>query len=360
MFEPNDLKGFWEENSKCFARFSVDKPRVPLVLIFEDHFLSRLVPMESTFRYYNDPSYALDVHAQANDVLEREIGRRCYPEHGIYYIKGAFEVLMGAKRIISEGNTPWLESEIEDINDVKKLIRFAEGWTAVIPDEWKAEKEKLHNKNGKKLLFAHSPNGPATMACNILGTTNLCLFMMESPEVMDEFFEVMARKYIEFYETAQTEDNGCINREGLGVNDDNCYIFPPRQYERFCAPFLERLLGAFAPSPGHLRRQHSDSAMGHLIGILNDLGVNEVNFGPEIHPLDIRKVMPNAVIHGQVPPFVLRNGTYDDVVSYVKRDFEAVGGNGGLVSSLAGVVPESTPFSQIRGYMYALETYARY
>jgi len=354
------LKEFWLENERCGEPFSTDKPRAPLALIFEDHFVTNLVPIESTARYYADPAYMIDIHRRANDILEKEIGRRFYSDDSAYYIKGAFEVLMGARRVIREGNTPWLETRVEDIEDVKKMIRAAEKWEAAIPGAWKLEKEKLRKNHGKRLLFAHPANGPATIACNLLGTNNLCMFMMDEPEMMDDFFAVTAEKYMEFYDAAMLEDNGVVGREGFGVNDDNCYLFPPRQYERFCAPFLEKLFRRYAPAPGHVRRQHSDSAMGHLMGSLNALGVNEVNFGPELHPAAIRKAMPKAVIHGQIPPFALRNGTYEDIVDYVKRDFEAVGGDGGLVVSLAGAVPESTPLRQIRNLMAAVEKYTRY
>lgn len=363
MDQQFDLKAFWRENEKCFVRFSTDKPRAPLLIGFEDHFMINFVPMESTIRYYMDPAYTIDMNCHANDILEREIGARFYPEDNIYYIKGIFEILMGARRIINERNTPWIKTSIEDIEGVKKLIRYAENWDPspkAIPDSWREEKEKLMKQRGKHLHFAHMMNGPATVASNILGITNLCIFIMEEPEVMDEFFRVMSEKYIAFYETALLEDHGVIAREGLWVNDDNCYLFSPSQYERFCAPFLQKMYDNFAPLPHHLRRQHSDSAMGHLMGILNDLGVNEVNLGPEIHPLAIRKALPRAVIHGQMPPFVLRDGTKEEITAYIKRDFEAVGMDGGLTMGLAGVTPESTPMENIRHYMYEVARLTKY
>jgi len=361
--ESFDLKGFWQENENCFKRFSTDKPRAALNMILCDHFLMNLIPMESTVRYYTDPAYALTVHKQANDVLEREIGIRYFSEDSYYYIKGAFEVQMGTKRIINEGNTPWLESEVEDIDDVKEIIKYAEKWDAksmAIADDWLEAKENLRNDHGKRLLFAHGPNGPATVAGNMLGIMNTCMFMMEEPEVMDDFFSIIADKYIEFYEAAMLEDNGVIRRDSLGVNDDNCYIFPPAQYKRFCVPYLKKMFDAFAPLSEHLRRQHSDSAMGHLMVYLNDLGVNEVNLGPEIHPSEIREKIPKAVIHGQMPPAVLKNGTPREIASYVQRDFECIGKDGGLVESPAGVVQESTPLENIRAYMHAVHTLTRY
>jgi len=358
-----DLKLFWQENEQCFGRFSTDKPRVPLFFILEDHFLIHLVSEISTKKYYADPGYALDMHVRANNFLESEIGIRYYPEDKFHYVKGAFEVRMGTKRVIQEGSTPWLESEVEDIEDVKKIIAFAEKWDArsmAIPEQWLSVKEKLRSEKNKQLLFAHMPNGPATVACNILGTTNTCMFIMEEPEVMDDFFAVMAEKYVEFNEVAMQEDLGHVIRESLCINDDNCYLFPPKQYERFCVPFIQKLIDAFAPAKEHLRRQHSDSDMGHLMRFLNELGINEVNFGPELDVKDIRAAMPKAIIHGHTPPFILRNGTSEEIASCVKRTFECVGGDGGLVESLSGVVPESTPMENIRAYMHAVHRLTRY
>ena len=149
-------------------------------------------------------------------------------------------------------------------------------------------------------------------------------------------------------------------RDGFGVNDDNCFLFPPQVYEQLCAPFLARVFSEFAPDPAHRRRQHSDSAMGHLMGILGDLGVNEVNFGPTLHPLEIRKAMPQAVIHGQMPPFTLRDGTPEEIVEIVRRDIESVGGDGGLVECPAGCVLIGTPLENILTYMWAVQEYGRY
>ena len=357
-----DTKKFWQENWQCNKPFSTEKKRAPLSLIFEDHFITHLTRMPSTVRYYKDPAYAAEINRQANDLLEDEIGRRCYSDDSVLRVKGSFEVVMGAFPDIREGNAPWLEQAVTDIDDVKALIRKAEkmDMKMTIPEAWLGEKRKLKESCGKKLLFSHGPNGPATMASNLLGTTNLCIYIMEEPEVMKDFFDVMTTKYIEFYETVLMEDWGFVSYEGIWINDDNCYLFPPKQYELFCAPMMLRFFEKFAPLPEHTRSQHSDSSMGHLMGILYDLGVNMVNLGPDIHPSAIRKAMPKAFINGQTPPFVLRDGTPAMIDAYVLRNFECIGGDGGYAESLAGVVPESTPLENIRAYMSAVERLTRY
>jgi uroporphyrinogen decarboxylase len=110
----------------------------------------------------------------------------------------------------------------------------------------------------------------------------------------------------------------------------------------------------------HRYKGDFEIAMGRLMGILADLGVNEVHFGPTIHPLEIREAMPNAMIHGQMPPSTLRDGTPQEIIDVVRRDIECVGGDGGLVECPAGAVPIGTPVESIRVYMWAVQTYGRY
>ena len=351
-----DLAGFWRENAECFAPFSVNKPRAPLQLMLDDHFLLSLLPSESPERYYSDPGYALAAHGRANDLLERELGRRFYGEGEHAFLKGAFEILLGARRVIRKGGTPWIEPAVRDARGARLLADSLErrGLRGRLPEEWLEAKARLMASSGKRLCFHHAPNGPATVACHLLGTENLCLLIMEEPEMMEAFFEVLGRRHVEFIEAALLEDLGFVPREGVYINDDNCYLFPPDQYERMCAPYLKRLFDAFAPSPNHIRSQHSDSSMGHLMEILNRLGVNMVNFGPDMEPAAIRRAMPRAILCGQMPPFLLRDGSEEEIRDRVRREFEAVGQDGGWVAAPAGVVPESTPLWRIRAYMRAV------
>jgi uroporphyrinogen decarboxylase len=269
---------------------------------------------------------------------------------------------MGSRLQMTEGGTPWLESDVNSIDDVKALITRAvklDMKKEAFLEGWHQQKEQYEQKTGKKLkLGGSSSRGPATMATSILGTVNTCLFIMDYPEIMDDFFAVLSDKLIEYhYALMDATDNH--SREGYSINDDNCYLFPPAQYLRFCAPVVERLFKEFAPEPHHRRSQHSDSNMGHLMEILSDLGVNSVNLGPSLHPLKIRKAIPKAVIVGQIPPFTLRNGSPEDIIRTVRRDIESVGQDGGLIECPAGSVAVGTPLENLKIYMWAVINFQR-
>lgn len=356
-----DVHAFWEENELCLEPFTTKKPRVPIHFGLDDHFLLELLNPPSTVRYYQDHAYRMHLNKIANDKLEPVLGRRFYPEEEMRLAPNRFEVLMGAEWKLTEGGTPWLESSVQDIGDAKRLIQRAaklDMKKLAFPNGWQEEKKRYEAETGKKIKLGGGSRGPATMATSILGTTNTCMFMIDEPELMDDFFAVLAEKLVEYQKVLLEATDNQAN--AYYILDDNCFLFPPKLYERYCAPVLERLFAEFAPLPEHTRFQHSDSDMGHLMEILWDLGVNGVNLGPNIEPIEIRRKMPGAVIHGQIPPFVLRNGSFDEIISYVQRDIEQLGGDGGLVECPAGSVPGGTPLENLKVYMWAVHTYGRY
>lgn len=359
-----DVKAFWKENEACLRPFSTDKPRVPLSFWLDDHFILEEMSLPSTVRYFSDFAYRREINKLCNDKVEKVLGKRFYSEEETEAPSPVrFEVIMGAKWRITEGGTPWLDSEVEGIENVKKLIGRAaklDMKKEAFPVGWQESKERYEKLSGKKLrLGGDGSRGPATMATSILGTINTCMFIMDEPDVMKEFFSILADKLVEYHRVLMADTSN--DRDGgYSLADDNCYLFPPDAYLKFCAPVLERLFKEFAPLPRHARFQHSDSDMGHLMAILNDLGVNGVNFGPKLHPAEIRKAMPKAVINGQIPPFTLRNGTPEDIINTVRRDIEAAGGDGGLVECPAGSVTGGTPLENLKVYMWAVQTYGRY
>ncbi len=180
---------------------------------------------------------------------------------------------------------------------------------------------------------------------------------MDQPDLMKEFFKILGAKLVEYIKLLRS----CCDVEynGIAINDDNCFLFSPELYERYCAPVMENLFKKFAPEKTDTRYQHLDSNMQHLIPILNELGVNAVNFGPEIHPATIRKLMPDARIYKQMPPFVLRNGTKEKIIEIVKRDMDILKADGNFVETPAGSVASGTPLKNIRIYMWAVQEYGK-
>lgn len=350
-----DFERFWQQNDWNLQNFD-NKNMIPVTLSFDDHYLQELVGPFSTLEYYNNHEYRVNIHKKANEILYNALGRKFYPED-IYPEPNPirFEIIMGANYKITEGSTPWFESSVEEISDVKRLIERYQKIDIkeeILKDNLLERKEEYEKKTNKKIKWGQYTRGPATIATSVIGTTNLCIFMIEEDDVIEEFYDILGVKLTEYLKTIrELSDN---NSNSIALLDDDCFLFSPKLYEKFCAPVLERLFNTFAPNPNDRRFQHSDSDMGHLMVILYQLGVNAVNFGPKIHPLDIRKAMPNARIHGQIPPFTLRNGTQQEIIDTIKRDMEVALIDGNFIATTAGSIAAGTPIENITTFIKAV------
>jgi len=100
--------------------------------------------------------------------------------------------------------------------------------------------------------------------------------------------------------------------------------------------------------------------MAHLIDLQYSLGIRAVNYGPEIDVGVIRDKMPDALIHGHIPPFLLRNGTPGEIEERVRDDFRKAGASGRLEITTAGSLAAGTGVGRMRWLMQVAERHTRY
>jgi uroporphyrinogen decarboxylase len=100
--------------------------------------------------------------------------------------------------------------------------------------------------------------------------------------------------------------------------------------------------------------------MGHLLDYQYQLGIREVNYGPEIKTSFIREKMPDALIRGHIPPFLLRNGSPEAIKARIQEDFEAAGQTGGLLITTAGSLVAGTGVGRMRWMMQVVQNHCRY
>jgi uroporphyrinogen decarboxylase len=181
--------------------------------------------------------------------------------------------------------------------------------------------------------------------------------MYDFPDLMRRFRDMLAAKMVEL--NLIFRDFSGNQYKGWWITDDNSALFNRKLYREFCYPVLETVLEALAPGDAR-RYQHSDSAMGHLMDYQYDLGIRAVNYGPEVDVGDIRAVMPDAWIHGQMPPLLLRNGSPDEIRRRMVQDFEKAGASGGLVLTTAGSLAAGTGVGRVRWFMLVAQEHCRY
>ncbi|MCB0074925.1 MAG: hypothetical protein KDE20_25880, partial [Caldilineaceae bacterium] len=83
-------------------------------------------------------------------------------------------------------------------------------------------------------------------------------------------------------------------------------------------------------------------------------------YGPEVDAGRIRAEMPDALIEGQMPPFLLRNGSPAAIEQRVIDDFGKAGAGGGLQVATAGSLAAGTGVGRMRWFMQLVQTHCRY
>lgn len=346
---------FWQENAESLGKpFRTDKPRAPLTLGFDEHWLFEELGVPSTVRYYEDPEYQVQANRECNDRCEAAIGLRPYseslPKPGMKRI----ELLFGSHSVIEEGGTPWLEpghdhpeslsSKLEELANLSRdeLIERADGHT-------------VEPVGGDYVAWSR---GPTTVGCSILGPERFLEWLYDEPDLMHRYFETFAHVMVRYHRGIAERKRAKIT--GVAWLDDFCCLMSPSLYGAFALPAMKTAMDALAPTDGHWRFQHSDSDMGHLLPYLAQLRFDGVNFGPKLTVREIRDAMPRTEIHGQIPPFMLRNEAMEIVEQKVIDDFAEVGGDGGFVVTTAGSIAAGTSLARIRGLMQIVETRCRY
>ncbi|MGC9451309.1 MAG: uroporphyrinogen decarboxylase family protein [Oceanipulchritudo sp.] len=359
LTEDLDPVAFWEENRQC-REFTTNKPRCALQFAPDDHWLFEFLGVSSTLRYYRDKNHRDALHREANDITREYTGASFFSEDTWESEPRRIENLFDCHFRYEERGTPWLVPATDDPGEFARILDRAEAtdmrdWALPEPylEEW--EHRKAEGKPLPKL--GTGSRGPATVITSILAPEDAFFWMIDEPELMRRFSRILAEKMVEFNRFLR-EFSG--NEEpGWWIADDNSALFNPSLYEEFCYPVLENVLDELAP-PGSTRYHHSDSGMEHIIPFLKRLGITSVNLGPEIDVATIRRELPEAMILGHMPPFLLRNGSPDKIRRWVRSDFEKAGQGGGLTVATAGSLAAGTGVGRMRWFMQCVQKDCRY
>jgi uroporphyrinogen decarboxylase len=345
-----DVIAFWEENEKCLIP-SMDKPRCALEFSPDDHWLFEFIQPISILRYYQEKEYRDGVHQQANELLLRFVGKSFFDEDAWQYQPRRIENLFDCEFTYTNNSTPWLTPATDDPDEFAKILDRAEKtditqWA--FPDEFLREWE-ARKKAGKTLpLLGTGSRGPATIMTSVLPVETVFYWIYDHPQLMQQFRDILKQKMVEL--NCALREFSCNTEPGWWITDDNSALFNKKLYREYCFPVLEQVLNEFASGDSR-RYQHSDSSMGHIIDQQRELGINAVNYGPEVDAALIREKLPHAVIHGQIPPFLLRNGTPEEIRQRIRDDFEKAGATGRQIITTAGSLAAGTNLGRMRWMM---------
>jgi len=354
-----DVAAFWAENDLCHS-FTTAKPRCAASFSPDDHWLFEFLQVPSTVRYYHDKAYRDDLHRQANAVTQRYVGKTFFDEDSWQHSPRRIENLFGCEFAYHEGGTPWLVPITDDPAEFSRILDRAEAtdlasWA--FPDAFLAEWE-ARKRAGKPLpTLGTGSRGPATIITSVLKPETAIFWMIDYPDLMHRFSELLAEKMVALNRLLRDFSGNA--QPGWWITDDNCALLNRALYREFCYPVLETVLAALAPGAAR-RHQHSDSAMGHLLDDQYALGIREVNYGPTVDAGLIRQKMPDALICGHLPPFLLRNGSPQAIHARIVSDFAKAGASGGLRVTTAGSLAAGTGVGRMRWFMWVVQEKCRY
>jgi uroporphyrinogen decarboxylase len=354
-----DVEAWWAENEACL-RPGTGKPRCPASFSPDDHWIFEFMAVPSTLRYYHDTDYRNALHAEVNAFTLAHVGRAFFDEDTWRTLPRRIENLFGCEFGYHEGSTPWLMPVTDDPDEFAAVLDRAEAtdmraWS--LPEDYLAEWE-ARKAAGKPLpKLGTGSRGLATIMTSVLKPETLFYWFYDHPDLMRRFRDVLAVKMVEFNRILREFSGN--DEPGWWITDDNSALFNRRLYREYCYPVLEQVLGALAPGDAR-RYQHSDSAMGHLLEQQYALGIRDVNYGPTVDAALIRGQMPDAIINGQVPPMLLRNGSPEAIRARVVEDFAKAGGTGLLNVTTAGSLAAGTGVGRMRWFMQTVQECCRY
>ncbi len=354
-----DTEAFWQENERCQG-FTSDKPRCAASFSPDDHWIFEFMQVPSTLHYYQDKVYRDELHRQVNQITREYVGLVFFDEDTWEHSAKRIENLFGCEFEYHEGGTPWLVPVTADPDEFSRILDLAENtdlksWA--FPENFLAEWETRQSAGKKMPKLGTGSRGPATIMSSVLDAETLFFWFYDHPKRMQHFRDLLAAKMVEL-NIILREFSG-NPQPGWWITDDNCALFNRKLYAEYCIPVLETLLNQMAPGEA-IRNQHSDSSMGHLLEFQYALGIREVNYGPEVDAALIREKMPAALINGHLPPFLLRNGSPEEIKARIINDFHKAGQTGGLTVTTAGSLAAGTGVGRMRWMMQVVQDHCRY
>lgn len=354
-----DTAAFWAENEQCWDS-TPEKPRCPLKFTPDDHWLFEFLDVQSTLRYYQDKAYRDDLHRTANQATLQHVGKAFFDEDTWEHAPHRIENLFDCYFSYTDGGTPWLTPATNDPDEFARILDKAEATDVAkwaFPEAFLQGWDTRKQRGDALPLLGTGSRGPATIMTSVLHVETVFFWMYDHPALMKRFSDILARKMVEFNQALRVFSGN--TEPGWWITDDNSALFNSRLYNNYCVPVLQQVLDSLAPPPAS-RYQHSDSAMGHHLDAQRALGINVVNYGPEVDVAFIREKMPDAVIEGHIPPFLLRNESPEAIRAKVISDFQAAGAEGRLVVATAGSLAAGTGVGRMRWLMQVVRDHCRY
>jgi uroporphyrinogen decarboxylase len=366
-----DLDRFWAGQEKAAKDpWSPRSGRVPLGMarMSIECVWTELGEPEDWLRLTQDAPYRDSLARRYNDLSERVVGRRLLAEDSAARRKPDLPVKSLADIFESEnrweGQSYWLQQAAATPEELAALLdrverRLEDLRGFLLPADWPAVK-RAHLARGGEMPLYRGQRGPVTFAMSVFGVENLIYLIADNPALAGRFRDLILRAILDRARILDEEAGHTPSAAPRGWSwaDDNCAMLNKGMYDFFARPILKAVFDRYAPGPEDRRYQHSDSDMAQHLPTLGALGLNGVNFGPNLTVTEIRRHLPKAVIQGQLAPFTFSRNEEAEMVAEFLRDLEMSREKRGLIFATAGSINDGSRLSGLRLLMAAAQEFA--
>jgi uroporphyrinogen decarboxylase len=352
-----DMKEFWEINEKC-KNLKGDIPRVPVSIHLDGDWICEYLKLDNS-KYYTDFDYQQEHRQKCSEITEREFAYTILPSVDFGVIMDAS--VYGGTVVCESNATPVLKPVINDPEEIDALVEKMNTVNildqGLIPKylEWR---EKIKTRYGIDLKYGNSIKGCATMLGQICGITNFLTWILTDPEQIHKLISCWLETSKRYVKCMREATGFPEDQHGFSLASDLTGMLSPQLYRDFIMQAEKELYDIYSPNPDDTRYYHADSHMLHHLENLREIGVNAVNIDPYIEPRQILDKIPDAVVHGQIPPTkVLLYGTPEEVYACAKRDIEQAGPGKHLVLCTAGSINPGTALENLKAMCRAAEDF---
>jgi len=259
----------------------------------------------------------------------------------------------GCEILWQENETPQSAPFLSTVEDMKRY-EFPD-WRSTLWGkklDWYLQMKELANDidvrlNGDRIpvevTVGINGDSPFMATVDMIGS-NFYAWLHEAPKDCKQLLKRITDRYIEV-ETEYRKVSGKPLKDGLGYSDDSAQVISLAMYREFCVPVAKRLYGTFGCSRHDGRLMHLCGRNVHLHdALLNDLRITMLSgYGSENKPEEMTILAGNVLLHGNVSPITLHEGTTHDVEEETMHILEVLAPRGGIILADGyNVVPGTT------------------
>jgi hypothetical protein len=214
---------------------------------------------------------------------------------------------------------------------------------------------------GPSGMVGGGTDGPFTIACCLRGATQLCVDLYEDPAFVHALLSFITEAAIVRVRAVGAMSGVTYPQPAWGFADDSIQLLSVAQYREFVLPYHQRLVREF--SQGGPNGIHLCGDVLRLLPVVQqELNVQSFDLGFPVDLGEVRRLLgPEATLHGNLHPQVLREGPPERIRAETQRIMESGVKEGGrFIFNEGNNTAPGTPPEHFEAAYAAAREFGRY